>query len=56
VVVIEHNPRLISQADYVVELGPDAGPDGGQVIAACRPNELIGAKHSIIGSYLRLDT
>jgi excinuclease ABC subunit A len=40
VVVIEHHPRVIEAADWVVELGPDGGAAGGRVVAACAPREL----------------
>jgi excinuclease ABC subunit A len=40
VLVIEHEPMLIAQADWVVELGPDGGKAGGRIVAACPPDEL----------------
>ena len=40
VVVIEHNLDVIKTADWVIDLGPDAGPDGGQVIAEGTPEQV----------------
>jgi excinuclease ABC subunit A len=40
VVVIEHNLEVIKVADHVIELGPDAGVEGGKIIASCEPLEL----------------
>ena len=43
-VVIEHNLDVISQTDYVIDVGPDAGVYGGQILFAGRPQDLLGAK------------
>ena len=51
-VVIEHHPGLIAAADWVIELGPGAGPDGGHVIAAGTCAEIVAARQSLIGPYL----
>ena len=39
-VVIEHHPDVIASADYVIELGPEGGHNGGHLVAACSPREL----------------
>ena len=44
VVVVEHDELVIRAADWVIDLGPGAGPDGGRVVAAGRPDELDGAE------------
>jgi len=52
VVVVEHERDLIRSADWVIELGPGAGAQGGHVIAAGPPGQLEGDPRSIIGPFL----
>lgn len=52
-IIIEHNVDVIQNADYVIDLGPDAGPDGGQVLATGTPEEIAKVKESKTGKYLR---
>ncbi len=54
VIVTEHDPSVLSYCDYLIELGPGGGSDGGLVIAAGTPAELRVNKHSVIGKYLPL--
>jgi excinuclease ABC subunit A len=51
-VVIEHNLDVIKTADYIIDLGPEGGPDGGMVIATGTPEELAQNKGSETGKYL----
>jgi excinuclease ABC subunit A len=53
IIVVEHNPQVILQADHVVDLGPDGGADGGEVVALGSPQQISRAKASHTGSYLR---
>jgi excinuclease ABC subunit A len=53
VVVIEHNLDLIKCADYIIDLGPEGGERGGEVMAQGTPKEIVQAKKSITGHYLR---
>ncbi|MCE5293530.1 MAG: hypothetical protein LLF94_02815, partial [Chlamydiales bacterium] len=53
VVAIEHNLDFISAADHIIDLGPGAGSKGGTIIATGTPNEIMKAKKSITGKYLR---
>ena len=53
VVVVEHNLEVIKCADYIIDLGPEGGDKGGELLAACAPEELIKAKNSYTGSALR---
>lgn len=53
VVVVEHQETVIRAADHVIDLGPGAGPRGGQVVAAGRPEALARAPQSITGLWLR---
>jgi excinuclease ABC subunit A len=52
VVLIEHNIDVILQADYVVDLGPEGGARGGEVVARGTPEELMGCAASYTGRYL----
>ncbi|MFD0697611.1 ATP-binding cassette domain-containing protein [Paenibacillus sp. GCM10027628] len=52
VIVIEHNLDVISQADWIIDMGPDGGSKGGQVVFEGTPPQIIHAKHSITGKYL----
>ena len=53
VIVIEHNLDVIARADWVIDLGPGAGHDGGQVIFEGRPAQLVDAADSLTGRHLR---
>ena len=52
-VLIEHNLDVIKLADYVIDLGPEAGDRGGQVVAAGRPEDVARVKGSHTGEWLR---
>jgi excinuclease UvrABC ATPase subunit len=53
VIVIEHNLEVISQADWIIDIGPEAGEAGGRVIFEGIPDELIKVKHSATGLFLK---
>jgi len=53
IIVIEHNLELIKCADYIIDLGPDGGENGGQLVAQGTPEELITIKASYTGHYLK---
>jgi excinuclease ABC subunit A len=53
VVIIEHNLDVIKTADYIIDLGPDGGDNGGQVVACGTPEEVVKAKQSYTGQYLK---
>jgi len=53
VVVIEHNLDVIKTADWVVDLGPEGGSGGGQIIATGTPEEIAEVKHSHTGHFLK---
>ena len=55
VVVVEHEESVIRAADYVVDLGPQAGSEGGEVMFAGKREDLLDAKHSLTAAYLRGD-
>ncbi len=52
VIVIEHNLDVISQADWIIDMGPDGGSKGGQVVFEGTPTQIIHAEQSITGRYL----
>ena len=52
VIVIEHNLDVIKVADYIIDLGPDGGDGGGEIVATGTPEEVAKDKHSYTGSYL----
>ena len=53
VIVIEHNLDVIKCADHVIDLGPEGGDEGGQVVAVGTPEELANVKGSYTGVYLK---
>jgi excinuclease ABC subunit A len=53
VVVIEHNLELIAQADWIVDLGPGGGDDGGRQVAAGTPTAVAAVKASLTGQHLQ---
>lgn len=53
VVVIEHNLDVIKTADWVIDLGPEGGVKGGEIVAAGMPEEIVKAPASYTGHYLR---
>ncbi len=53
VVVIEHNLDVIKTADWIIDLGPEAGEDGGEMVAQGTPEEVTRVKRSHTGRYLR---
>ena len=52
VIVIEHNIELIKCADYIIDLGPEGGANGGNLLAEGTPEELIQNKDSFTARYL----
>ncbi|NLB56051.1 MAG: excinuclease ABC subunit UvrA [Lentisphaerae bacterium] len=52
VVVVEHDVDTIMEADFVIDLGPGAGHEGGRLVFAGKPNELLACKESLTGQYL----
>ena len=53
VVVIEHNMDIIKCGDYIIDLGPDGGNKGGNIVATGTPEDIIRCKDSITGRYLK---
>ena len=53
VVVIEHNLDVIKRADHIIDLGPDGGDRGGEIVAEGTPEEVAKVKRSYTGQYLK---
>jgi excinuclease ABC subunit A len=53
VVVIEHNLEVIKTADHIIDMGPEGGDGGGQVVATGTPEQIAAAKASYTGGFLR---
>lgn len=53
VIVIEHNLDVIKQADYIIDLGPEGGKDGGKVVTTGTPEEVSKCKKSYTGMFLK---
>ena len=52
-VVIEHNLDVIKTADYIIDLGPEGGSNGGTVVGTGTPEELVKNERSHTGKYLK---
>lgn len=53
VVVIEHNLDVVKSADYLIDLGPEGGDDGGMIVAEGTPEEVVSNKKSYTGEFLK---
>lgn len=53
VLVVEHNLDVILSADYIIDLGPEAGQRGGNLVAMGTPSDIMNAKKSLTGQYLK---
>jgi excinuclease ABC subunit A len=53
VVVIEHNLEVIKTADWVIDLGPEGGDGGGEIVAAGTPEDVAREKRSYTGQFLK---
>jgi excinuclease UvrABC ATPase subunit len=55
VIVIEHNLDVIKNADWIIDLGPDGGSQGGRVVFEGTPRDLLDAQGSHTAEFLRRD-
>ena len=51
--VIEHNLDLIKTADYIIDLGPEGGDNGGEIVATGTPEQIIRNDRSYTGKFLK---
>lgn len=52
VIVIEHDLDVIRNADYIIDMGPGGGSDGGRIVASGTPEDIRNTAESITGKYL----
>jgi len=55
VLVIEHNLDVVKVADHVIDLGPEGGSGGGQIVATGTPEDIVKSKQSLTGKFLKLE-
>ena len=55
VIVIEHTMDVIRNADWIIDLGPEGGDEGGKIVAQGTPDDMMKTKDSITGACLRND-
>ena len=53
VIVIEHNLDVIKVADYIIDLGPDGGKNGGKIVTVGTPEEVANCSKSYTGEFLK---
>jgi excinuclease ABC subunit A len=53
VIIIEHNPEVIKCADHIIDVGPEGGEKGGNLVFAGTPEELVKCKESYTGRFLK---
>ena len=54
IVVIEHHPDIIKQADWIIDMGPEGGNEGGNVVFAGTPEDLVKCKESYTAKYIKV--
>ena len=52
-IIIEHNLDVVKTADYIIDMGPEGGSGGGQVVAEGTPEQVAAVKNSFTGEYLK---
>jgi excinuclease ABC subunit A len=52
-IIIEHNMDVIKLADYIIDVGPEGGKHGGQIVAQGTPEEIVKSKKSLTGKFLK---
>jgi len=53
VIVVEHNLQVVAQSDWVIDLGPEGGDEGGRVVAAGTPADVAATAGSYTGAFLK---
>ena len=51
-IVIEHHLAVMAHSDWIIDIGPGAGHDGGRVVFEGRPADLVAARHTLTGQHL----
>lgn len=52
IVIVEHNLHIIKNADYIIDIGPEGGKNGGKIVATGTPEEILASENSITGKFL----
>ncbi|MDX6705424.1 MAG: hypothetical protein QOI48_1270, partial [Solirubrobacteraceae bacterium] len=52
IIVIEHHQAVMAHADWIIDLGPGAGHDGGRIVFAGTPADLVAARSTVTGEHL----
>ena len=52
-IVIEHNMDIIKSSDWIIDMGPEGGDNGGEIIGVGSPENIIKIRNSVTGKYLR---
>ena len=52
-VIVEHDVAIMKRADYIIDMGPEAGQKGGQIVAQGTPDDIMKSKKSLTGQYLK---
>jgi excinuclease ABC subunit A len=53
VIIIEHNMEVIKTADWIIDMGPGGGDEGGKVVVQGTPEQVAATKESVTGHYLK---
>ena len=53
IVIIEHNLDVIASADWIIDMGPEGGDAGGEIVACGTPAQIMKSKKSVTGAYLK---
>jgi len=55
VIVIEHHTAIMAEADYIIDIGPEAGADGGKIVSQGKPEQIIKSKTSRTAPFLKAE-
>ena len=53
VITIEHNMDIIKSSDWIIDMGPEGGDNGGEIVACGSPQQIIKKRNSVTGKYLK---
>jgi excinuclease ABC subunit A len=54
VIVVEHDMKVVTESDYIIDMGPGAGDEGGKVVATGAPEEIVNSKKCLTAKYLNI--
>ena len=53
VIIVEHHTAIMAQADYLIDMGPEAGAEGGTIVAQGKPEQVVKSKESRTASFIK---